>query len=95
MPLEIKDLFRQWLKENFPDKLDHVISLVRSLHGGKDYDSSWGHRQTGAGPYAWSIGRRFELACKRIGLNKKRVPLTTAHFQAPRMKKDQLDLFAA
>jgi DNA repair photolyase len=95
MPLEIKDLFRQWLKENFPDKLDHVISLVRSLHGGKDYDSSWGRRQTGAGPYAWSIGRRFELACKRIGLNKKRVPLTTAHFQAPRMKKDQLDLFAA
>ncbi|HXL68085.1 MAG TPA: PA0069 family radical SAM protein, partial [Xanthobacteraceae bacterium] len=95
MPLEIKDLFRQWLKENFPDKHDHVISLVRSLHGGKDYDSSWGHRQTGAGPYAWSIGRRFELACKRIGLNKKRVPLTTAHFQAPRMKKDQLDLFAA
>jgi DNA repair photolyase len=95
MPLEIKDLSRQWLKENFPDKLDHVISLVRSLHGGKDYDSSWGHRQTGAGPYAWSIGRRFELACKRIGLNKKRVPLTTAHFQAPRMKKDQLDLFAA
>jgi DNA repair photolyase len=95
MPLEIKDLFRQWLKENFPDKHDHVISLVRSLHGGKDYDSSWGHRQTGAGPYAWSIGRRFELACKRIGLNNKRVPLTTAHFQAPRMKKDQLDLFAA
>src|SRR3984893_9463601 len=95
MPLEIKDLFRQWLKENFPDKHDHVISLVRSLHGGKDYDSSWGHRQTGAGPSAWSIGRRFELACKRIGLNKKRASLTTAHFQPPRMKKNQLDLFAA
>jgi DNA repair photolyase len=95
MPLEIRDLFRQWLKENFPDKHDHVISLVRSLHGGKDYDSRWGHRQTGAGPYAWSIGRRFELACKRIGLNKKRVPLATAYFQPPRLKKDQLDLFAA
>jgi DNA repair photolyase len=95
MPLEIKDLFRQWLKEHFPDKLDHVISLVRSLHGGKDYDSSWGHRQTGAGPYAWSVGRRFELACKRLGLNKKRVQITTAHFQPPRIKRDQLDLFAA
>jgi DNA repair photolyase len=95
MPFEIKDLFREWLREHFPDKLDHVISLVRSLHGGKDYDSSWGHRQTGAGPYAWSVGRRFELACKRIGLNKKHVQLTTAHFQPPQMKRAQLELFAA
>jgi DNA repair photolyase len=94
MPFEIKDLFREWLREHFPDKEKHVISLVRDLHGGKDYDSSWGKRQTGAGPYAWSIGRRFELACERLGLNKKRTRLTLAHFHPP-AKTRQLDLFAA
>jgi DNA repair photolyase len=95
MPLEIKDLFREWLREHFPDKEKHVISLVRDLHGGKDYDSSWGKRQTGSGPYAWSIGRRFELACARLGLNKKRSKLTTAHFHPPAANRRQLDLFAA
>ena len=95
MPLEIKDLFREWLREHFPDKEKHVISLVRDLHGGKDYDSSWGKRQTGSGPYAWSIGRRFELACERLGLNKKRSKLTTAHFHPPAANRRQLDLFAA
>src|SRR5713226_6970736 len=95
MPLEIKDLFREWLREHFPDKEKHVISLVRHLHGGKDYDSSWGKRQTGSGPYAWSIGRRFELACERLGLNKKRSKLTTAHFHPPAANRRQLDLFAA
>jgi DNA repair photolyase len=95
MPLEIKDLFREWLREHFPDKEKHVISLVRDLHGGKDYDSSWGKRQTGSGPYAWSIGRRFEIACARLGLNKKRSKLTTAHFHPPAANRRQLDLFAA
>jgi DNA repair photolyase len=95
MPFEIKDLFREWLREHFPDKEKHVISLVRDLHGGKDYDSTWGQRQTGSGPYAWSIGRRFELACERLGLNKKRSKLTTAHFHPPLANRKQLDLFAA
>ena len=95
MPFEIKDLFREWLREHFPDKEKHVISLVRELHGGKDYDSTWGKRQTGAGPYAWSIGRRFELACERLGLNKKRSKLTVAHFHPPKQSRNQLDLFAA
>ena len=95
MPFEIKDLFREWLREHFPDKEKHVISLVRDLHGGKDYDSTWGKRQTGAGPYAWSIGRRFELACERLGLNKRRSKLTVAHFRPPAQGRRQLDLFAA
>ena len=95
MPLEIKDLFREWLREHFPDKLNHVIALVRDLHGGKDYDSTFGKRQTGTGPYAWSIGRRFELACKRLGLNQRRARLSTAHFRPPRPHGNQLDLFAA
>jgi DNA repair photolyase len=95
LPLEIKDLFREWLREHFPAKYNHVISLVRDLHGGKDYDSTFGKRQTGSGPYAWSIGRRFELACRRVGLNRRRLRLTTALFKPPARKGNQLDLFAA
>jgi DNA repair photolyase len=95
LPLEIKDLFREWLNEHFPNKFNHVISLVRDLHGGKDYDSTFGKRQTGSGPYAWSIGRRFELACRRLELNRRRLRLTTSLFRPPVRKDSQLDLFAA
>jgi DNA repair photolyase len=95
LPLEIKDLFREWLTEHFPDKYKHVISLVRDLHGGKDYDPTFGKRQTGSGPYAWSIGRRFELACRRLGINRRRRKLDTSLFKPPARRGNQLDLFAA
>jgi DNA repair photolyase len=93
LPLEVRDLFREWLKENFPDREQHVFTLIRQMRGGKDYDSTWGKRMTGAGPYAWMIGRRFEIACERLGLNKERSPLTTEHFQPPRAGTEQLNLF--
>jgi len=95
MPFEIKDLFREWLREHFPDKEKHVISLIRDIHGGKDYDPTWGLRQTGTGPYAWSIGRRFELACNKLGINRRSYRLTTALFKKPVSRGDQMDLFAA
>jgi hypothetical protein len=72
-----------------------VISLIRDIHGGKDYDSTWGLRQTGTGPYAWSIGRRFELACNKLGLNQRSYRLTTALFKKPVVRGGQMDLFAA
>ncbi len=59
LPLEVRDLFREWLMANFPDRYRHVFKLIREMRGGKDYDSTWGLRQTGSGPYAWMIGRRF------------------------------------
>ncbi len=60
LPLEVRDLFREWLKANYPDRESHVFKLVRDMRGGKDYDSKWFERQKGTGPYAWMIGRRFE-----------------------------------
>ena len=77
LPLEVRDLFREWLLEHHPDKLRHVLSLVRSMRGGKDYDAKWGERMTGDGPYAWMIGRRFEIAAQRLGFNKR--PPQAAH----------------
>ena len=93
LPLELRDLFREWLRENFPDREKHVFKLIRDMRGGKDYDSTWGKRMTGAGPYAWMIGRRFEAACEKLGLNAEKSPLTTEHFQPPVKGSEQLRLF--
>jgi DNA repair photolyase len=93
LPLEVRDLFKEWLMANYPDRFRHVMKLVREMRGGKDYDSTWGKRQTGDGPYAWLIGRRFEAACDRLGLNRERAKLTTEHFQKPVKGSEQLSLF--
>jgi DNA repair photolyase len=93
LPLELKDLFREWLIENFPDRYRHVINLIRETRGGKDYDSTFGKRMTGSGPIAWMIGRRFEVACERLGFNLTSVKTTTEHFKPPRPSAEQLDLF--
>src|SRR5438067_3854615 len=93
LPLEVRDLFREWLMANFPDRHRHVFKLIREMRGGKDYDSTWGLRQTGSGPYAWMIGRRFEVACEKLGLNARETHLTTEHFRPPRQGAVQLDLF--
>jgi DNA repair photolyase len=93
LPLEVRDLFKEWLMANYPDRFRHVMKLVREMRGGKDYDSTWGKRQTGEGPYAWLIGRRFEAACERLGLNRERAKLTTEHFQRPVKGSEQLSLF--
>jgi DNA repair photolyase len=93
LPLEVRDLFREWVMTNFPDRHNHVFSLIRQMRGGKDYDAKWGERMTGSGPYAWMIGRRFETACARLGLNERRVSLTVEHFKPPRGPGEQLDLF--
>ncbi len=93
LPLEVRDLFREWLMANYPDRYRHVFTLIRDMRGGKDYDSQWGTRMKGTGPMAWMIGRRFEIACERLGLNRKRVKLTTSHFVQPEKSGEQLDLF--
>jgi DNA repair photolyase len=93
LPLELRDLFREWLDENFPDRAQHVFRLIRDTRGGKDNDSTFGKRMTGSGPIAWMIGRRFEVACERLGFNATSVKTTTAHFRPPRPATEQLDLF--
>ena len=94
LPLEVSALFRQWLHEKMPERAGHVMSLLQDMRGGKDYDSSWGQRMRGQGPYAWMLGRRFELAAKRFGLNSKKVVLRTDLFACPRRGGEQLTLFA-
>ncbi len=92
LPLEIKDLFREWLEENRPDATERVMSLIRSMRGGKDYDAEWGKRMRGTGPYAWQIGRRFEIATKRLGLDRGGWKLDCTKFRVPPRVGDQLAL---
>jgi DNA repair photolyase len=92
LPLEVRDIFCEWLASEFPDRAAHVLSLTRQMRQGKDYDATWGRRQTGTGPYAWSIGRRFEIACRRHGLNQRKTRLSTDLFERPPQPGDQLTL---
>ena len=93
LPLEIADLFREWLVAHYPEKARHVLTLMREMHGGKDYDSTFGTRGRGIGPYAWTIGRRFEIAARRLGLAGRGLKLTTDHFRRPAAPGQQLSLF--
>jgi DNA repair photolyase len=92
LPLEVSPIFKEWLLRNYPDRYRHVLSLVRSMRGGKDYDAQWGKRMRGEGPYAWQIGRRFELAAKRLGINVSKRRLRTDLFAAT-PGSEQLSLF--
>ena len=82
LPLEIGPLFQEWLSSEFPGRAAHVMSLVRSTRGGKDYVSQFGERQRGNGPYADQIAARFTLALKRYSLNKRYLKLRCDLFQS-------------
>jgi hypothetical protein len=76
-----------------PDRAGKVMSLIKSVRDGKVNDTTWGRRMVGTGPYAWSIGRRFEMTCARLGINRNRVKLSTSEFRRPPQPGEQLTLF--
>ncbi len=92
LPLEVAPLFREWLMAHYPDRYNHVMSLVRSMRGGGDYDAEWGERMRGNGPYAWMLGRRFEVAARRLGLNQPKHKLRTDLFRPPVLPGGQMQL---
>ena len=92
LPFEVSPLFREWLLRHYPDRYRHVMNLIRSMRDGKDYDSQWGRRMKGNGPYAWQIARRFEMTAKKLGLNATRRRLDTSQFRPPLGEGHQLAL---
>jgi DNA repair photolyase len=94
LPHEIKDLFRDWLTEHFPDRAAHVMSLIRDMRGGRDYDPRFGTRMSGTGPVAELLRNRFKIACKRLNLNSasREIPQHTHLFRPPVVKGSQLPL---
>ena len=93
LPLEIADLFQEWLATDHPDRASRVMSLIRQMRGGKTYDSQWGKRMKGEGPIAALTSRRFAVAKTRYGLGGKLPPLDLAQFRIPPKPGDQIDLF--
>jgi DNA repair photolyase len=84
LPHELKNLFRQWLDQHFPDRAEHVMSLIRSARGGRENDPRFGSRMVGSGAWAQLLRDRFALACKRHGLAKGRMrTLASEHFRPP------------
>jgi len=83
LPLEIKDLFDEWLRANRPDRAERVLSLIRQMRGGALYQAEFGTRMKGEGPIAQLLGARFQAAVKRLGLNKIRYRLDTLRFAVP------------
>ena len=83
LPMEVADLFVEWLQTHYPLRAAHVMSLIRQMRDGRNNDSTFGLRMSGTGPLADLIRRRFDIACKRLGLNTERVKQREQAAQAP------------
>jgi DNA repair photolyase len=93
LPGEVRDVFREWLLRHFPDRVRHVLSLVRDTRGGRDNDPRFGSRMTGEGPYATLLRQRFEKARERLDLDAKLPPLRADLFEPPQLESRQMTLF--
>jgi DNA repair photolyase len=97
LPNELKDLFKEWLATHYPQRAEHVISIIHQVRGGKDNDPRFGTRMTGVGNFAELIEKRFDIACRRFGLNshgapRQRAVLDCTRFRAPALG-GQMKLF--
>jgi DNA repair photolyase len=93
LPFEVRGIFKDWLEKAYPDRYARVMSQIRETRGGKETASQFGERMTGSGPVAWLIGRRFQLACQKLGLNTSRLKLRNDLFQVPPKVGEQMQLF--
>jgi DNA repair photolyase len=93
LPREVSPLWQEWLAVHYPDRAKRIMTRLREMHGGKDYDARWGHRMRGEGAYAEMVAHRFAVALKRLGLKEKAPAMRTDLFQPPRPDSDQLSLF--
>ncbi|MEM8653725.1 MAG: PA0069 family radical SAM protein [Pseudomonadota bacterium] len=93
LPREVSPLWQEWLAEHYPDRAQRIMTHLRDMHGGQDYDACWGHRMRGTGAYAELVQHRFTLALKRLGLKEKAPAMRTDLFQRPLRDKTQLSLF--
>ncbi|MES0824265.1 PA0069 family radical SAM protein [Ruegeria sp. SCP11] len=92
LPREVSTLWREWLQDHEPARAEKIMSKLREMHGGRDYDPRWGHRMRGEGEYAGLIAKRFALAVKRLGLATRTSALRCDLFERPAQVGDQLSL---
>lgn len=92
LPHELKEIWREWLQLHYPDRARHVMSLIQQMRGGRDYDSQFGRRMRGQGPFADLIAARFARAWRRLGY-RRLPPLDCSRFTPPRPETPQGELF--
>ena len=93
LPLEVAELWEEWLRAHYPDRADRVLNHLPAMHGGALYSAKWFTRMQGSGPYADLVAKRFVRACRSLGLARRSPPLHCDLFRAPPRKGDQLRLF--
>lgn len=93
LPLEVSDLFQEWLANHYPDRVSRVMGLIREMHDGREYSSDWHKRMRGEGHYADIVAARFQRARRSLGLLPDLPELRTDLFRPPARKGDQLSLF--
>jgi len=97
LPNELKALVKEWLAAHYPERAEHVISIVRQMRGGRDNDPNFGSRMRGTGEYAELIAKRFDLAARRFGLNGhgggRRAPELDCSLFVPPSPSGQMKLF--
>ncbi|OAN98049.1 PA0069 family radical SAM protein [Sulfitobacter geojensis] len=92
LPQEVSPLVQEWLALHYPDRAARIMSRLREMHGGKEYDATWHRRMRGEGPYADMVAQRFALAIKRLGLKSNAPPMRCDLFRAPVLPGAQLSL---
>lgn len=90
LPLEVSEIFREWLLTHYPARYRHVMSVLKAMREGKNYDATWGRRLKGTGTFAWMIKRRFQSATRKYGLNQTRFQPRSDLFRAPKQREEQL-----
>jgi DNA repair photolyase len=93
LPHEVKQLFQEWLQAHYPLKAKRVMNIVRDMRGGQEYDARFGARQTGSGVYAELFAQRFQLKCKKLGINNTTSVLDTSQFKQVTVPGSQLEMF--
>ncbi len=94
LPNEVKQLFVDWLRANYPTKMEKVLNTLRQMRGGRLNDPRFGQRMRGSGAYADLLDRRFEVICRRLGLNREQAERAVDRFEAPQAAGFQGSLFA-
>ncbi len=94
LPREVSPLWQEWLARHYPDRAKRIMGLIREMHGGKDYDATWGRRMRGTGPYAMLVAQRFQAIARRLGLDQPQPALRCDQFAPPAERQAQLSLFS-
>ena len=94
LPFAVRQLFAEWLEQHFPERRGKVLARIRETNGGRLYDSRFGRRGRGEGPFAAHLWNLFRVSSRKLGLNRRSLELETEGFRRPE-RGGQMRLFSA